>query len=745
MITVFLLSLVLPAQADGVSVGPRSGALVIVGGGPIGREISDAFVALAGGVDSEFVSIPTADEESQIDPIREEAGFRRQFGVENVTVLHTRDRSRADSEAFVAPLLQARGVWFGGGRQWRLVDAYLGTRTQRELEAVLARGGVIGGTSAGATIQGSYLVRGAREGNQIMMAKGYEEGFGYLHGVAVDQHLLTRLRLEDLAGVVAARPGLLGLGIDEATALVVRGDRFSVIGRSVAAVYDGHDHDGRSYFLLGPGEQFDLRIKRRVPRGQEIRLLPAETDRKPVSRPAYSKVKLEAAVRARADSSWQMAQQIWDWAEVGYHETRSAELLAGALAAGGFRVERGMAGIPTAFTATIGHGKPVIAILGEYDALPGLSQQAVPERQPRPGVSAGHGCGHHLLGVASAAACLALAEPLRSGALEGTLRYYGCPAEEGGSAKAFMVRAGLFGGCDAVLHWHPASQNVAGAESSQARIAAKFRFHGVSSHAAGSPEVGRSALDAVDLTDHAAELLREHTPDFTRIHHVITAGGGAPNVVPDFAEVYYYIRHPRSDVVRKLFPRLLKCAEAAAMATETRLETLYEGGILELVPSESLGRAVRANLVRLSDLRYDAAEREFAGRIRQTLTDPPPLERLNVIAERRSQGGTGSTDVGDVSWVVPTAGFTTACWVPGTPGHSWQAVAAGGTTIGRKGMMLAAGVLAASACDLLQSPEILRAARAELTRRSAGRPYMSLLGADQKPPLHYRDRPARAQ
>ena len=259
-----------------------------------------------------------------------------------------------------------------------------------------------------------------------------------------------------------------------------------------------------------------------------------------------AKPALDAYIKAHADSSWEMARKIWEWAEVGYQEKRSAALLADAMEAGGFKVERGVAGIPTSFIATIGSGKPVIGILGEYDALPGLSQQAVPDRQARPGATAGHGCGHHLFGVASATACLALGEQIKAGTLKGTLRFYGCPAEEGGSAKAFMVRAHLFDDCDAVLHWHPASQNSAGDGSSQARIAVKFRFHGTSSHAAAAPELGRSALDAVELTNHAAELLREHTPDFTRIHHVVTAGGSAPNVVPDFGEVFYYIRHPRS-------------------------------------------------------------------------------------------------------------------------------------------------------------------------------------------------------
>jgi aminobenzoyl-glutamate utilization protein B len=454
---------------------------------------------------------------------------------------------------------------------------------------------------------------------------------------------------------------------------------------------------------------------------------------------------LDGLLQTRADQAWEAAQKIWAWAEPGYQEKRSAGFLAEMLENAGFKVERGVAQIPTAFTATIGSGKPVIGILGEYDALPGLSQEAVPFRQARMETSYGHGCGHHLFGVASAWACLALGEQVRAGKIKGTLRFYGCPAEEGGSAKAFMVRAGLFRDCDVVLHWHPNSGNLAGDMTCTARIAVKFRFHGVSVHAAASPEKGRSALDAVELTCHAAELLREHVPDDAKIHHVITDGGGAPNVIPDFAEVFFYIRHPQAEVVRKLYPRLLKCAQAGALATETRLETVYLGGTLEMLPNDYLARVVKANLVKLNDLRYDEEEQKFAARIQSTLTDPPPLDSIRQVADVSGKAGTGSTDVGDVSWVVPTAGFMTACFVPGTPGHSWQAVAAGGTSIGRKGMRLAARVLAATAWDLFQDPQLIAAAKEEYRNRLAGRKYDPLLEPNQQPPLDYRDPPRRPE
>ncbi len=451
---------------------------------------------------------------------------------------------------------------------------------------------------------------------------------------------------------------------------------------------------------------------------------------------------VESVVKREADS-WDMALKIWNWAEVGYKETRSSALLADRLEKACFTVQRGVAKIPTAFTATIGEGKPVVGILGEFDALPGLSQQAVPYKETAKDTSAGHGCGHHLFGVASASACIALGEQIKAGKIKGTLRFYGCPAEEGGAAKVFMARDGLFNDCAIVLHWHPSSRNSAGDSSCLARIAVKFRFHGTAAHASGSPEKGRSALAAVELTNHATQLFREHTPDFTRIHHIITAGGDAPNVVPDFAEVYYYLRHPSSVTAAKLYPRLLKCAQGGALATETRLEVIPLGGTMELLPNEPLSSVIRDNLKKLNDLRYNEEEKRFAIRLQETFMDKVPLENIERVEDSSGKVGMGSTDVGDVSWVVPTAGFTTACWVPGTPAHSWQAVASGGTTIGKQGMQLAAKVLAASAWDVYHDPKLIAAAKAEHERRMVGRKYKPLLEEKQTPPLTYRDPPKR--
>lgn len=446
------------------------------------------------------------------------------------------------------------------------------------------------------------------------------------------------------------------------------------------------------------------------------------------------------SLSAREESSWALAKKIWQFAEPGYQEKESANLLAETLAKEGFQVERGVAGIPTAFTATIGSGKPVIAILGEYDALPELSQEALPQRKPREGGNGyGHACGHHLFGVACANAAIGLGNAIKEGKLKGTIRFYGCPAEEGGAAKAFMVRAGLFKDVDSALHWHPSSRNSAGDSSCLARLAVKFRFHGKAAHAAGSPEKGRSALDALLLTIHAVELMREHTPEGTRLHHTITSGGGAANVVPEFTEGFFYVRHPKAEVVSTLWPRLLRCAQAGALATDTKLEVVPLGGTLQILPNDTLAQITKKNLNALNDLKYSREETEFALRIRESFPDkPPPLESIREVLDVSGITTMGSTDVGDVSWVVPTTGFQVATWVPGTPGHSWQAVACGGTTIGKKGMMLASRVLAATAIDLIQDPTRIAQAKKELARRIEGNQYNPLLDKDQKPPLDYR-------
>ncbi len=448
---------------------------------------------------------------------------------------------------------------------------------------------------------------------------------------------------------------------------------------------------------------------------------------------------LDESVTSLTPDAWEHARKIWEWAEPGYQEVKSSALLSKWLEDAGFKVTRGIGGMPTAFTAEYGSGSPVIAILGEYDALPGLSQADVPYREPRSETNWGQGCGHHLFGVASAQAAIALAREMKEKKLPGTIRYYGCPAEEGGSAKAFLTRDGHFNGVDAALHWHPGSANSAAAKTSLARIALRFRFHGVSAHAAGSPEQGRSALDAVEVTNFAANLMREHMPSAARMHYVITNGGNAPNVVPNEAEVYYYIRHPNSNVVRDLHKRLVKCAEAGALATETRLERIEEGGILELLPNKPLNDRIAIHMKNRMNLQLTPEDLEFAQRLQESFVAPKPLTDIQKISTGATEVSGGSTDVGDVSWVVPTGGFSVACWPPGTPGHSWQAVAAGRTDLARQGMELAAKVLAATARDLLTDEELLDQSRQDFQKRLGVRQFAPLIPADLPPPLNYRD------
>ncbi len=447
-----------------------------------------------------------------------------------------------------------------------------------------------------------------------------------------------------------------------------------------------------------------------------------------------------SSVDARMDVYESVALQIWEWAEVGYQESRSAELLSAELAGEGFVVTSGVAGIPTAFVAEYGAGSPVIGILAEYDALPGLSQAAVPHRQARADGAAGHACGHHLFGAASVAAAVAVRDFLERSGSSGTIRVYGTPAEEGGAGKVYMVRAGLFDDVDAALHWHPSDRNDASAASTLANRSAKFRFHGFSTHAAGAPERGRSALDGVEAMNYMVNLLREHVPSEARIHYVITRGGLAPNVVPDYSEVYYYVRHPSAELLEGIFERVVLAAVGAAQGTGTEMDYEIIHGIHSVLPNEALASAVYENLTSLGGVQYSEDEAAFARAIRETLEGAlPPIDNGQMIEPFELRMSKGSTDVGDVSVVVPTAGVDIATWVPGTSAHSWQAVAAGGMSIGIKGLALAAKTLALSAVDLITDPALLRSAREEFERRrGADYVYRSLLG-DRMPPLDYRN------
>ncbi len=444
-------------------------------------------------------------------------------------------------------------------------------------------------------------------------------------------------------------------------------------------------------------------------------------------------------VEARRANDRAVALQLWNWAEVGYQEEQSSARLQKELRDAGFSVRAGVAGMPTAFVAEYGSGKPVIAILAEMDALPGVSQAATPERSPLRGRISGHACGHHLFGTGSTSAGIAVKNWLIANRRGGTIRVYGTPAEEGGAGKSYMVREGLFNDVDVALHWHAGDRNAVTNEPTLANKSAKFRCSGVAAHAAAAPERGRSALDGVEAMNFMANLMREHIPEDARMHYIITRGGDAPNVVPEFAEVFYYVRHRNPMVMAEIFDRLVATSEAAALGTGTTVKHEVIHGAYSLLPNDVLATTVDTNLRRVGGVTYDSAEQAFSEKLFTTLgkTD------VALGSEREVQPigrrlGMGSTDVGDVSWVVPTIGFRTATWVPGTPAHSWQAVAAGGMTIGLKGMENASKILALTAVDLLTQPELIARARAEFEqRRGAEFKYRSAVG-DRAPPLDYR-------
>ncbi|MDH3651112.1 MAG: amidohydrolase [Saprospiraceae bacterium] len=437
----------------------------------------------------------------------------------------------------------------------------------------------------------------------------------------------------------------------------------------------------------------------------------------------------------------EVAHEIWTYAELGYIEHRSSKLLQDKLAAAGLEVAAGVANIPTAFAASYGTGKPVIGILAEFDALPGVSQDAVPYRKERTDCAAGHACGHHLFGTASAASGIAIKEWLEASGSSGTIKVFGTPAEEGGAGKVYMARDGVFDGVDVMLNWHPGDGNSAGANSCLAIKTAKFRFHGAASHAAVAPERGRSALDGVEAMNDMANMLREHVPEESRIHYVITKGGEAPNVVPAEAEVYYAVRHPQTREVKSIFDRIVKCAEGAATGTGTTMDYEVVSGAYNLLPNRALAEVMDRNLRKVGGVKYTAEERQFAEEI---ITSYPEMKVKPADAENigefyvTDRAGPFSTDVGDVSWLVPTAGLRTATWVPGTSSHSWQAVAAGGMSIGHKGMMVAAKTMALAAIDIYKNPDVVRSALKELKERQGEDfKYEALLG-NREAPLDYR-------
>ena len=445
-----------------------------------------------------------------------------------------------------------------------------------------------------------------------------------------------------------------------------------------------------------------------------------------------------------SSANWtQVSKQIWDFAELGYHEEKSSALLQSQLKAAGFSMKSGVANEPTAFIASYGQGKPVVAILGEFDALPGLSQQAVAERAPVKAGDSGHGCGHNLLGSGAALAAVAVKQYMESNHIAGTLRYYGTPAEEGGGGKIYMVRDGLFKDVDVVLHWHPGDNNSVTNGGMLAVTSAKITFHGVAAHAAMAPDRGRSALDAVMLMGTGIEYMREHVPSNTRIHYIITKGGVAANVVPDLAQMDLTARNPSNAALGDIWNRLLDAAKGAALMTGTTYEVTDIGGDANIVSNDALAKVVQKNLQEVGGYTMNETERKFAIDLQKTLNidSPPSLDMTHQVEPLHRPDPNepaASTDVGDVSWVVPTIGFTTATFVPGVAAHTWQAAASAGMSIGQDGMVVASKVLALTAVDLFTNAQLVTSAKADLAKELAGKTYHSSVPEGRKPPIDYR-------
>jgi aminobenzoyl-glutamate utilization protein B len=457
-----------------------------------------------------------------------------------------------------------------------------------------------------------------------------------------------------------------------------------------------------------------------------------------------------------------MSDSIWDFAELKFEERQSAGVLANALEENGFAVRRGVAGMDTAFIGEFGHGKPVIAFLGEFDALAGMSQIAgMAEVKPLEADATGHGCGHNLLGVGSLMGAVALARHLKANNLPGTVRYYGCPGEEGGSGKTFMVRAGLFDDVDAALTWHPAPFNGVRSTNNLAVLEYFYRFKGVAAHASNAAHLGRSALDAVELMNVGVNFLREHMPQDCRVHYAITdAGGKAANVVQAKAEVLYLIRAPEIRQALDLAARVDKVARGAAMMTETEVEIVFDTASTNLLPNITLETAMHENMVALGPIAFDEADQAFAKVIQDTFTDEAIKSSIrlyqikgDVFSNGKIDGSTplhlglrdfegqshfraGSTDVGDVSWTTPTAQCWTPAWAIGTNPHTWQVVAQGKSPAAHKAMAHAAKTLASTGLSLMTSPELLARAKKEWREKTEGSDYVCPIPADVMPGSH---------
>ncbi|MFK2827050.1 M20 family metallopeptidase [Bacillus sp. B190/17] len=459
-------------------------------------------------------------------------------------------------------------------------------------------------------------------------------------------------------------------------------------------------------------------------------------------------------IEQKRDKIIELSDKIWDCPEICFEEHQSSKYLSEALEGEGFHVEREVAGLRTGFIGSYGIGKPVVAILGEFDALTGLSQKkGFAEHEPVAAGGHGHGCGHNLLGAGAFAAAVAIKDYMEQTGLQGTVRYYGCPAEESGSGKAFMARAGLFDDVDLALSWHPSTVPAIWNVSTLANYSVTFKFNGKSAHAAVAPHLGRSALDAVELMNVGVNYLREHMIPEARVHYAITdTGGASPNVVQPHAEVVYLIRAPKKQQVKDLYERVHNIAKGAALMTGTTVEAVFEGTASNLIPNTTLAGVMHKNLTAVGVPFYDEFDQQFAKEIRATLSQEDVDASLAGLDKETSKklkdkdivdvipplgdetALSGSTDVGDVSWFVPTMQCLTACWALGTPFHTWQVVSQGAMPIAHKGMLQAGKVIACTAIDAMESTDIIEKAKREWKERLEGEPYVSLIPENVVPP-----------
>ena len=457
-------------------------------------------------------------------------------------------------------------------------------------------------------------------------------------------------------------------------------------------------------------------------------------------------------VEAKQAAFVDLSDRIWEIPELNFQEAQSARAHAEMLKTQGFRVSENLAGMPTALMGEAGEGGPVIAILGEFDALPGLSQQAgIAEHAPLPGNGPGHGCGHNLLGAGAMLAATAVKDWLAEQGIQGRVRYYGCPAEEGGAAKTFMVRDGLFDDVDIAISWHPAAFAGVSDAYSLAILQVDYAFIGRAAHAAEAPELGRSGLDAAELMNIGVNYMREHMPSSARIHYAhLESGGVAPNVVQATTTLRYIIRAADLPALMTLAARVDRIAEGAALMTETRMERRVVSGMSNLLGNRPLEQAMFDNLQRLGPPPFDAADRAVAETFRKTvdtadivaaheragmtLTEAPLCDRI-VPLDAKGNGGVGSTDVGDVSWAVPTVQMRGATHAIGTPGHSWQLTGQGKTALAHKGMIHAAKTMAGTAIDVFADATLLASAKADHQARLAITPYVSPLPPELTPVL----------